>query len=207
VARHATGVYAGVPAEQRRADRGERLLEAALESLGTQGWQATSVRGICEQASLNARYFYESFSGLDELLIAVFDRIVDDTVQSILDALQQAPATAKDQALAVVAAFVHTTTDDPRKARVAFIEAFGTEALMRRRLDRLQDFADLVAALALQLHQVDGLTPTDAAINAQMISGGLIEAIIAWLEGRLNIDRDKLIEHCAKLIVTAAGVT
>jgi hypothetical protein len=24
------------------------------------------VRGICEQAGLNARYFYESFSGLDK---------------------------------------------------------------------------------------------------------------------------------------------
>lgn len=43
--------------------------------LGTDGWQATTVRGICERARLNPRYFYESFSGLDELLVAVFDRI------------------------------------------------------------------------------------------------------------------------------------
>lgn len=200
-------MYGGVPADERRAERRERLLEAALESLGTHGWQATSVRGICEQAGLNPRYFYEGFSGLDELLLAVFDRIVDDAVQAVLSALEHAPPTRIDQARAVVAAFFSATTDDPRKARVAFVEAYGSEALMRRRLDRLQDMADLIGALALEFHREDGLTPAAAAINAEVLSGGLIQTIIAWLEGRLDADREELVEHCAALVVLATGAT
>jgi len=206
VARQATGVYGGITADQRRAERRERLLEAALESLGTHGWQATTVRGICDQGGLNPRYFYESFSGLDELLVAVFDRIVDDAVHTVLTALEQAPPTELEQARAVVAAFFSATTDDPRKARVAFIEAFGSEVLMRRRLDRLQDFADLIAALALRFHGDSGVTPTAAAINAQVLAGGLIESIVAWLEGRLDVDHDELVEHCAALLLTVTGV-
>jgi hypothetical protein len=68
-----------------------------------------------------------------------------------------------------------------------------------------EESADLIAAVALQLHKADGVTPTAAAINAQVIAGGLIETIIAWLEGRLDVDRDELTEDCAALLVAAIG--
>jgi AcrR family transcriptional regulator len=205
--RTTSGVYGGIPADERRAERRERLLHAGLEVLGTEGWQSTTVRGICKQARLNARYFYESFSGLDELLVAVFDRIVADAIDAVLAALARAPQTAKDQARAAVSTFVTSTTEDPRKARVAFIEAMGSEALMRRRLDALQDFANLTSGYALQFHASDGLDEKAAAVNAQVLSGGLIEAIVAWLEGRLDVTREQLIEHCTALFVAAAGVS
>jgi AcrR family transcriptional regulator len=204
--RATSGLYGGVPADVRRAERRERLLDAGLELLGIEGWQATTVRGICTQARLNARYFYESFSGLDELLVAVFDRIVSDAVHAVLAALEQAPQTAEGQARAIVSTFIVATTEDPRKARVAFIEALGSEALMRRRLDALQDFADLTAGYALQFHAQDGLDQQAAAINAQVLSGGLIEAIVAWLEERLDASREQLIEQCTALFAAAGGV-
>lgn len=202
-----SGIYGGVTADERRAERRERLLEAGLEVLGTEGWQAATVRGICKHARLNARYFYESFSGLDELLVAVFDRIVADAVQEVVAALDQAPQTAEDQARAAVATFVTSLTDDPRKARVGFIEAMGSEALMRRRLDALQDFADLIAAQALAFQGTRKLDDKNAAINAHVLAGGLIEAIIAWLEERLDVTRDELVEQCTALFVTAAGAS
>lgn len=200
-----SGIYGGVPAEERRAERRARLLDAGLQTLGTEGWQATTVRGICKEAGLNTRYFYESFSGLDELLIAVFDRIVADAVAAVLAALDEVPQTAPEQARAIVSTFVASTTDDPRKARVAFIEAMGSEALMRRRLDSLQDFANLTSAFALRFHAPDGLDERAAAINAQVLSGGLIEAIVARLEGRLDVTRGQLIDHCTALYAAAAG--
>jgi len=205
MAARTTGIYGGVPAAARRAERRERLLDAGLEVLGNEGWHATTVRGICKQARLNPRYFYESFSGLDELLVAVFDQIVADAVAAVLAALGDAPQTAEGQARAAVSTFVAATTEDPRKARVAFIEALGSEALMRRRLDALQDFANLVAAYALQFHGAAGLDATAAATNAHVLSGGLLESIVAWLEGRLDVTRDQLIEQCTALFVAAAG--
>src|SRR5438270_12648428 len=98
--RTTTGVYGGIPADERRAERRERLLEAGLEILGTEGWQAATVRAICKQARLNPRYFYESFSGLDELLVAVFDTIVTDAVAAVVANLDNVPQTAEEQARA-----------------------------------------------------------------------------------------------------------
>jgi AcrR family transcriptional regulator len=201
--RMTTGVYGGIPADERRAERRERLLEAGLEILGTEGWQAATVRAICKQARLNPRYFYESFSGLDELLVAVFDAIVTDAVAAVLAELDNVPQIVEEQARATVRTFVTSLTDDPRKARVGFIEAMGSEALMRRRLDALQHFATLISAQA-QAHSED-LPDSTAAINAHVIAGGIIEAIIAWLEGRLDVTRDQLIDQCTALFVVAAG--
>ena len=203
-ARATTGIYGGIPADERRAERRGRLLEAGLEVLGTEGWQAATVRAICRQARLNPRYFYESFSGLDELLVAVFDRIVTDAVRAVLAALDEVPQTAEQQARATVRTFVAALTDDPRKARVGFIEAMGSEALMRRRLDALQQFATLIAAQA-RAHN-DDLPTSTGAINAHVIAGGIIEAIIAWLEGRLDATRDLLIDQCTALFVVAASL-
>src|SRR5918999_5057985 len=50
-------VYAGMAAEERRARRRARLLEAGLELLGTKGAQATSVTAVCRLARLTPRYF------------------------------------------------------------------------------------------------------------------------------------------------------
>jgi AcrR family transcriptional regulator len=36
------------------------------------------VRAVSDAAALNSRYFYESFSGREDLLYAVYQRIVED---------------------------------------------------------------------------------------------------------------------------------
>jgi AcrR family transcriptional regulator len=202
-----TGIYGGVPAEQRREERRERLLDVGLEILGTEGWQATTVRGICQRAKLNPRYFYESFSGLDELLVAVFDRIAAEAMEAVLAAVQENPEDPEATARATIGAFVALMTEDPRKGRVAFVEAMGSEALMRRRLDTLQQFAELVAAYGRGLEGAAAGDEEMAALTAQVLVGGLTEALIAWLEGRLRVSRERLVEHCAALFVAAMGVS
>jgi AcrR family transcriptional regulator len=202
-----TGRYRGVPAEERRAERRERLLDAGLEILGSEGWQTTTVRGVCEQARLNPRYFYESFSGLDELLVAVFDRIAAEAVDAVLQAVGEHPGDPAATARATIGAFVELMTEDPRKGRVAFVEAMGSEALMRRRLDTLQQFAELVSAYARDTYGPDAGDEETAQLTAQMLVGGLTEALIAWLEGRLQVSRERLVEHCAALFIAAANAS
>ena len=54
------------------------LVDAAFELLGTEGWDGTTIRGVCQSARLNPRYFYESFDGLESLFLAVFDRLTSE---------------------------------------------------------------------------------------------------------------------------------
>jgi AcrR family transcriptional regulator len=194
-------LYGGIDAEQRRASRRTRLMEAALDLLGTEGWQATTVRAICAQARLTPRYFYESFADRDELLLAVFDELVQEAAASVLDAVATAEHDARAKARAAIGAFVALVTDDPRKARVLFVEAIGSEPLTRRRFDTVRLFARLVAEQGREFY---GLPPQTGALvdtTALMLVGGLAETLLSWLDGNLRVTREQLVEDCTDLFV------
>jgi len=202
-----TRPYRGVSAEQRLADRRERLLEAGLDLLGSEGWGATTVRGVCARAGLTERYFYESFKDREALLLTVYDRIVGEAAEVVLRAVADAPHDAREKSKAALSAFVDLMTADPRKGRVAFIEAMGSEALMARRLETLRAFGQLIAQQAREFYGPSAVTAADAELTAQLLVGGVAETLITWLDGQLDVSRERLVEHSAELFVAAAGVS
>jgi AcrR family transcriptional regulator len=199
-----SGVYGGVSAGERTAARRARLLEAALELLGTQGWARTTVRGVCREARLTPRFFYESFDDLDALAVAVFDDVVATALGGMLEAVQAAGDDPRARAEAAIGTWVRGLTDDPRRARVVFVEALGSEALMQRRLHVLRDVARLVGAQAEELYH----PPPEAArlvdVTAAMLAGGIAELMVLWLQGELAVTRDQLVEDCVAVFVATA---
>ncbi len=197
----AGSVYGGVSAEGRRAARRSTLLAAALDLLGGEGWHATTVRAVCARARLTPRYFYESFADLDELLLAAFDEVAAEAAAIVLAAVEQAPADARAKARAAIGAFVGIVSEDPRKARVLFVEALGSEALARRRFATLRMFAAMVAAQGREFY---GLRDADSGLmqtTALTLAGGLAETLLAWQDGTLSVGREQLVEDCTELFV------
>jgi AcrR family transcriptional regulator len=198
--------YAGVDAGERRAARRARLMEAALDLLGREGWQATTVRAICSQARLTPRYFYESFADRDELLLALFDELAREAAEHVLEAVVSAEHDARAKAGAAIAAFVGLVTDDPRKARVLFVEAMGSEPLARRRFETVRMFARLVAEQGREFYGLEGNDGALVDTTALMLVGGLAETLLSWLDGSLHVTREQLIEDCTDLfVVTGEG--
>jgi AcrR family transcriptional regulator len=207
-AKSTTRVYRGLGADERRAERRARLLASGLELLGSRGWQATTVTAVCEHARLTPRYFYESFADRDELLVAIFDAIIEEVAEAVLRALPSAPADMGEVLRAHIEAWVTVARDDRRKARVAFVEALGSEALMRRRLDATRQLAGL---LTEQARAVYGVPPRGAAsldVAGLVAAGGLIETMIERVEGELERDSEQLVaqftEVCAASFEAAA---
>jgi len=201
----ATGVYAGVPAEQRHAERRARLMASALELLGTEGWSGTTVRAVCAHAKLTPRFFYESFDDLDALVVAVFDEVSRETTRQVLGAIAEAiERDAEDRtahARAAIGTLVTYLTDDPRRARVVFVEALGNEALARRRLEAMRTLAQLIA---LQGRASFGTHAGDEGllqVTSSLLAGGIAELLIAWVDGELAVSREDLVEDCAELVV------
>ena len=79
--------WAGVPAEERAAERRAQLIDAGFDLLGTEGDAGTTVRAVCQRARLNPRYFYESFADRDELLVAVYDHVVAELGETVAAAV------------------------------------------------------------------------------------------------------------------------
>ena len=201
--------YGGVSAEERVADRHERLLEAGLEEFGTRGVGQTGVKDICRQAGLTDRYFYESFRDSAELFTAVFDRATQHLFEVVAGALAQAPASPEAQSRAVIEAYVRALADDPRLARVVFVEApsAGPEVEHHIRAT-LRRFARLVEAGARPY--VPAKMP-DAALRfgATSLVGAIERLMIEWQDGELGLSVEQIIDYLVDMLLLfgrAAGM-
>jgi AcrR family transcriptional regulator len=177
------------------------LVDAAFELLGTEGATGTSVRAVCQRARLNPRYFYESFDDLDDLIVAVYDRLVGELAVLGFEALQAAGPEPKDQFRSGLECIVRFVDEDRRRGRVLYIEALGNEALNRRRVETAHQ---LVAAIEQQGRETHGRISADdpiGSVAAAMLVGGASELVVAWLDGRIVIDRDQLVDDATELFL------
>lgn len=197
--------WRGIPLDERQAERRRILVDTAFELLGSVGVAGTTVRGVCEAAHLNPRYFYESFDDLDDLLVAVFDRTATNGLAVILDAV----ATAGDHdplvlTRAVIGSFLRHITNDPRRAQVLYIAGLGNEALNRRRLEAMAEMADLFVRVRRDEVRRSGKSEEVDRVHviaASIIVGGMSELVMTWLDDRAEMTLDELIADAAVLFV------
>ncbi|MEW1737946.1 TetR/AcrR family transcriptional regulator [Nocardia beijingensis] len=133
--------YGGLSKEQRVAQRQTRLIDAALELFGTQGYAATSIERLCSVANVSTRSFYEDMGSREALLIALANRITSRALECALAALA---ATRNEplptRVVASFRAYLGVTCADARTARVLYVEVVGVSAAVeewRRQQRRL----------------------------------------------------------------------
>jgi len=196
-----SGTYRGVSAEDRRAQRRTQLLEATLAVWGRPGGGRVTMTAVCARAGLTERYFYESFRNVDDALTAVMENIateIEDTSQAAADAAGDDP-TARVRAS--VRAFVELMAEDPRKGRVAIIEAGGLAPLRPRRTELLRRFAHRSAEEARELYDLTGRDPRESEIAGLLFIGGMAELISAWLDGAVDATTDELVDAATMMSV------
>lgn len=196
--------WAGVPADERRAERRRLLLDVGFDLLGSEGLAGVTVRAVCLGARLNARYFYESFADLEALVVAVYDRVVEDLqaqVRAALQGLEDDVARTR----AGVEAIVRFVDEDRRRARILYVEALADDALNRRRVATGQA---IVEALLEEAASRTGTVNRRARVAAAVLVGGLSEALNSWLAGRIKATRRQLVDDLSDLLLglgAAAG--
>jgi AcrR family transcriptional regulator len=196
--------YRGISADERRASRRARLLDAALEEVGERGMAGTTMTAVCARAGLTERYFYESFADRDEMLRAVLDACLLEMDEAMFRALGAAPADLLERTRAAAGAMIGVLTDDPRKAAL-YAEAAGSEALKERRSEAISVHAAILAGQIRELRNV--FEPAHAEtlrLATTVIIAGVAEAILSWLDGSLEMPREVFVEECARLAVAAA---
>lgn len=179
-------------------------MDAALDLIGTQGWANTTLRGVCEQARVGPRFFYESFADLDELACAVHDELVENAIRQTLEAVAAAPVGLPAKARAGVGTIVTAFTEDPRKGRLVFAEAHGSEPLMRRRFAAMRTIADVVTAQAEGLLDLPEGSETVLQAFALLFTGGVAEMILVWLDGGMDVSRERLVDICIEFLLTSS---
>ncbi len=195
----------GLTTEERQRERRRLLVDAAFELLASEGSSGTTVRAVCAKARLNPRYFYESFPDLDALVVAVYDDVMRQLRRRLADAVD---AAADDDAAmrAAVEATVTFVDEDRRRGRVLYIEALGNEAL---NVHRVQTGAGIVE-LVQRDHSRRRRGGDDADIGrlgAAVLVGGFSELLVAWLDGRIGLSRQQLIDDATQVFLAIRDAT
>ena len=179
--------YGGVDAAARLARRRAGLLEAGLELLGGDADPAElTVRGICRQAGVATRYFYESFTDKDEFGLAA-------TTQAAV-----AAAPPAEQNRAGIANMVRTVEQDPRVGRLLFSAQLSNSTVVRKR----QDLGPLFAMLGGQHVETTLNRPANERIKAfaHFVVGGVGQTISAWLAGDVGLAPAELVDQISAMV-------
>ncbi|WP_196054831.1 TetR/AcrR family transcriptional regulator [Nocardia aurantiaca] len=204
--------FLGETPDERRQRRKEALIDAALTLAHTGGLPALGVRSVTAQAKLSSRYFYESFTSIDDLLVEALREVVTELLETGMAALHAKqlpdPRTASaeeilDRLRQGLDTVLGALVDDPRKADLIVAVSAGSPRVRQE----LQQLVYIVTtAITSDVNAADiGVDRT----SALFIAGGLVQLCIAYLSGDLQVSRAELVEKIARLtygaISTAAS--
>ncbi len=196
----------GLSPEERQRERRRLLIDAAFDLLASEGQAGTTVRAVCAHARLNPRYFYESFDELDALLIAVYDDVIEQLHNEIRAGVRDAGDDPDAAVRGSVEATIRFVDADRRRGQILYVEALGNEALNRRRMNAGFDLVEAVERDAARRRGAPAGSEQIGRIGAALLVGGFSEIVAAWLDGRIDIDADQLIEDATELFVSVGAV-
>jgi AcrR family transcriptional regulator len=103
------------------AHQRERLFEATVELVAKRGYRNTSIDQIVKAARVGYVAFYDLFEGKEDLFLAVFDRIAEETAEALAEAVAAEEEWPRQMA-AGLGCLLDLVVADPRRARIGLVE-------------------------------------------------------------------------------------
>lgn len=202
-------LYRGMSAADRKAERRGRLLDAALEIIGTRGYAAATIPEVCARAGVTARHLYEEFGGREELLLALYEEVVQDHLKTLAEALGAAPDQLEPSVHAAVDAAVRAWLVDERRARLVFVEVVGVSpAVEEQRMATLEIYAQAVAADVARLAAAGLVAERDRTLESRAVVGMVTHLLVDWLHRDDRTSIDELVDEITRIqlaILSAGG--
>jgi len=193
--------WRGTSSDERAGERRDRLLAACHDIVGTEGVSALAVRAVCRAANVSPRHFYESFADVDELLLATYERAVQELLDAIHAAVGAPGGEFADRLRTVFEVAAGYLESHPESGRIIFREALTNDVLRTRAVITLPAFLGAVRQLALEPGRGRAAAPY-RHLEATLVSGGLAAVFVEWLSGSGKFTRNQLVSYC-----TAASLT
>lgn len=198
--------YADKSAAERHDDRRARLLEAALDAFGTEGYAAVTIEQLCGRASISTRSFYELFRSREEVLIALHDQLNARALTAVVESIaaidgNDLPARAR----AGARAYFEVMTSDRRWARIAVVESVGvSRAAEEHRQQAIGRFAELLRLEGERLAAEGVIPPRNFRLIAAALVGAFNGLINTWAADPDWAEHvDEVVQVAADMVVAA----
>lgn len=180
--RQHSGQYAGKAASTRQAERRKKILAAGIKLFGSQGFSATSIDAVCSEAGLTKRYFYESFSSSDELLVQAYRAVTREYLNSIMLATRPHLNDSRALVRAGLQQAFGFVADHPDKARLIMIEAMSVRSQLGRMYGKSYgEFVELLVGFTKPFLPGEGPGDAILAVMARGAVGAIIHLCQGWI--------------------------
>lgn len=201
-------VYSGRSADQRDADRRQRLLDAGHDLFGSDGYATTSIERLCTTATVSTRSFYTLFANKEECFLAVYDRVIAESIARATSSLESTEGQPlADRAPAAFLAYLDPMLTDLSAARIAFVESIGVSS--RSEEHRLGFRDALIAVIATECAAAvrrGEIADRDFRVAALALIGAGSAIVYDWIRNTPGVAPDalrrELADVCLRLLVS-----
>lgn len=188
--------YGGASAEERSAQRRQRLMQAAFEAFGQHGYQQTTMRLICAQARLADRYFSEHFANTHDCYVAVHKRACEEAAQVVEQAILSLPGDLLVRARGGLTAFFEHIRSTPSRARILILDSSASGLRAQDRVNQQYGFIiDLLKARLRQKYpRVIGKPDLDYVVSGCI--GMVTHNCMLWAEREFSDPIETVVDHC-----------
>lgn len=196
---HKERQFKGMSLSERKSVRREKLIEAGIEAYGTHGFFSVTVKDICNEAKLTERYFYESFKKSENLFQTIFLKLIDELQQNVMQAIMQASTNPKKMIEAGLTALLTTLKDNPRMARIIYIDAMLVQELHNQATihETMSRFDRMIQAFVMLMMPHIDRSEGEISLVATGLNGYVTQIAIRWVMSGFKQSMQEVLSSCS----------
>lgn len=186
-------IYGGKEHEVRVAERRQRLIHAGIKLFGENGFHSTTVRMVIADAGLAVRYFYESFTNMEALLIACYEHLMKEYHNKLANLLSKPYDSLEDLVRAGI--YCHyEVMKNPVTARITQVEILGVSEIVDNiYYQATRDFGMLIMNI-FTLFSGEHLNKQESDIIGVALSGALAVSAMQWVKDEYQPSIEHMVE-------------
>ena len=191
--------FKGLSMAERQQARREKLIEAGIQAYGTHGFFSVTVKDICTEAKLTERYFYESFKKSEHLFQTIFLKLIDELQQNVMQAMMQASSDPKKMIEAGLTALLTTLRDNPRMARIIYIDAMLVQELHNQATihETMGRFDRMIQAFVMLMMPNLSRSEQEISLVSTGLNGYVTQISIRWVMSGFKQSMEEVLSSCS----------
>ncbi|KGT46876.1 TetR/AcrR family transcriptional regulator [Acinetobacter sp. HR7] len=196
--------FKGLSMTERQQARREKLIEAGIQAYGTHGFFSVTVKDICNEAKLTERYFYESFKKSEHLFQTIFLKLIDELQQNVMQAMMQASSDPKKMIEAGLTALLTTLRDNPRMARIIYIDAMLVQELHNQATihETMSRFDRMIQAFVMLMMPNLSRSEQEISLVSTGLNGYVTQIAIRWVMSGFKQSMEEVLSSCSIVFLT-----
>ncbi len=190
--------FKGLSLSERKEARREKLIEAGIATYGTHGFFSVTVKDVCQEAKLTERYFYESFKKSEDLFQTIFLKMIEELQQNLMQAVIKAAPDPEQMVDAGLRALLSTLKDDPRLARIVYVDAILVQELHNQATiqETLAQFDRMIQAFVMLTMPQIQHNENELSLIATGLNGYVTQIAVRWVMGGFKQSLEQVLAAC-----------